>query len=131
MVLAKDRNTAYMNTSLIAVAVAASAEIFAGSLVVINASGYAAPGSTATGLKYFGRADEYVDNSTGVNGAKTVNVRRGVAFQWANDGSITQANLGATCYIVDDETVAATDGLGTRSAAGTIVAIDSDGVWVE
>lgn len=131
MALTKDRNTAYMDPGLIAVAVAAGSEIFAGALVVINASGYAAPGSAATGLTYFGRADEHVDNSAGLDGAVTVNVRRGKAFQWKNDGSITQASLGKTCYIVDDETVAATDGTGTRSAGGTIVQIDSDGVWVE
>ncbi|MGE4501979.1 MAG: hypothetical protein AB7D03_03815 [Thiomicrospira sp.] len=131
MALTKDRNTAWMNADLVAVAVAAGAKIYAGALVVINASGYAEPGSTATGLTYFGRADEYIDNTDGSNGAQVVKVRRGVAFGWANDGSITQAHLGATCYIVDDETVAATDGTGTRSAAGKIVSIDSDGVWVE
>jgi hypothetical protein len=31
---------------------------------------------------------------------------------------------------VDDETVAATNGGSTRSAAGTVVGIDDDGVWV-
>ena len=34
-------------------------------------------------------------------------------------------------YIVDDETVAKTDGTATRSAAGKVVGLDSDGVWVE
>lgn len=131
MALTKDRNTAYMTPGLVAVPVAASAKIYAGALVVINASGYAAPGSTATGLTYFGRADEFADNTEGANGAVTVLVRRGVAFGWANDGSITQAHLGKTCYIVDDETVAATDATGTRSAAGKIVAVDSVAVWVE
>lgn len=33
-----------------------------------------------------------------------------------------------TAYIVDDQTVAATDGTGTRSAAGRIVLIEWDGV---
>jgi hypothetical protein len=43
---------------------------------------------------------------------------------------IANANAGATCYIVDDNTVALTDGTGTRSAAGKIIRVDSDGVWV-
>ena len=45
--------------------------------------------------------------------------------------SVVQADLGKTCYIVDDETVAKTDGTATRSAAGKVVGLDSDGVWVE
>lgn len=58
-------------------------------------------------------------------------MRRRLAFKWANDGSITQAHLMKTAYIVDDQTVAATDGSGTRSPAGRILGIEADGVWVE
>ncbi|MNU06383.1 hypothetical protein D3C72_2515570 [compost metagenome] len=58
-------------------------------------------------------------------------MRRLKAFKWGNDGSITQAHLMKTAYIVDDQTLAATDGTGTRSAAGRIVGIDTDGVWIE
>lgn len=131
--LTGDRNTSSKEGKLIAVAVAASAEIFAGALVVANAAGYAAKGSTATTLTYLGRADEHVDNSAGANGDVTINVRRGMAFKWKNDGTdpVDQTMIGKTCYIVDDETVAKTDGTGTRSAAGIVLEIDSDGVWVE
>ena len=45
--------------------------------------------------------------------------------------AVVQADLGKTCYIYDDETVAKTNGSSARSAAGKIVGIDSDGVWVE
>lgn len=133
MALAEDRNTPQQDAGIIEPPVAASAVIYAGSLVVANASGYAAPGSTATTLTYLGRAEEYVDNSSGANGAKTVRVRRGKAFKFANAGGdpVTQASLGKVCYIVDDETVAATDGSSSRSAAGTVVGLDADGVWVE
>ncbi|MDW7643445.1 MAG: hypothetical protein SCI25_00220 [Desulfuromonadales bacterium] len=133
MALSADRNTPMKDGELIAVPVAATAKIYAGSLVVANATGYAAPGSTALNLTALGRAEEYKDNSAGADGALTVLVRRGKAFKFANDGvaPVTQAAVGKTCYIVDDETVAATDGTGTRSAAGTVIAVDSDGVWVE
>lgn len=133
MPLTKDRNTPMKDGELVSVPVAASSEIFAGSLVVANASGYAAPGSTATGLTYLGRADEHVDNGAGAAGDAAVLVRRGKAFKWTNSGTdpVTQAELGKTCYVVDDETVAASDGTGTRSAAGTVVGVDSDGIWVE
>lgn len=133
MALTADRNTPKSDAELIEVPVAAGAKIYAGSIVVANASGYAAPGSTATGLTYLGRAEEQVDNSAGANGAKTVLVARKQAFRFANSGTdaVTQASLGKACYIEDDETVAATNGTGTRSAAGIVVGIDSDGVWVE
>jgi hypothetical protein len=112
--------------------VAANAKIHAGALVAVNASGYAAPGSTATGLRSAGRAEEQVDNSGGADGAKNVTVRRGV-FKFKNSGAdpVGTAHVLGDCYIVDDETVAATDGTGTRSKAGKVLAVDTDGVWVE
>ncbi|WP_247739360.1 hypothetical protein [Pseudomonas aeruginosa] len=64
-------------------------------------------------------------------GAKVVRVRRLNAFKWANDGSVTQAHLMKPAYIVDDQTVAATDGTETRSPAGRIIGVEPDGVWVE
>lgn len=129
--LTRDRNTPLKNAEVIGVPAAAGAKLYAGALVVANATGYAAPGTTAVGLTYLGRAEESVDNTGGANGAATVLVRRLNAFKWGNDGSITQAHQGKTAYIVDDQTLAATDGAGTRSAAGRIVGIEPDGVWIE
>ncbi|MCC8341609.1 hypothetical protein LNN35_02190 [Pseudomonas stutzeri] len=129
--LTRDRNTPLKNAEIIGVPAAAGAKVHAGALVVANATGYAAPGTTAVGLTYLGRAEESVDNTSGANGAATVLVRRLNAFKWGNDGSITQAHQGKTAYIVDDQTLAATDGTGTRSAAGRIVGIEPDGVWIE
>ena len=42
----------------------------------------------------------------------------------------TATGLVAVCYIVDDQTVAKTDGSSARSKAGTIVNVDDQGVWV-
>jgi hypothetical protein len=39
--------------------------------------------------------------------------------------------IGNDCYIVDDQTVAKTNGTATRSIAGKIRAVDAQGVWVE
>lgn len=130
--LSADRNTPRRDGDLVDDPVASGAEIFAGALVALNSSGYAAPGSTATGLVARGRAEAYVDNSGGADGDTTVPVRRGV-FRWVNDGTDTvdRSHIGGQAYIVDDQTVAATDGSGTRSAAGEIVDVDSDGVWVD
>ncbi|WP_137971872.1 hypothetical protein [Pseudomonas sp. F(2018)] len=129
--LVRDRNTAQQIATILSVALAANAKVFAGGLTVVNASGWGVPGGTATNLTYVGRAEETVDNTGGANGAKSVPVRRLQAFKWVNDGSINQAHLMKTAYIVDDQTVAATDGTGTRSPAGRIVGIEADGVWVE
>jgi hypothetical protein len=133
MSLVEDRNTPSQDGELIVVPVATGVKCFAGGIACANASGFATPGTTATGLTYLGRFDESVDNTTGANGAVDAIVRRKKAFKWKNSGSdpVTQASLGKVCYIVDDETVAATSATNTRSAAGHVVEISADGVWVE
>lgn len=133
MALAADRNTPMKDGELIAAPVAANVKIYAGALVAANATGYATPGATATTLTYLGRAEESADNTGGADGAKTCLVRRRTAFKFKNSGAdaVTQASLGKACYIVDDETVAATNGGNTRSAAGIVVGLDADGVWVQ
>ncbi len=131
--LTADRNTPFKATDTLVVPMAANARVYAGALVAANAAGFAVPGSVATTLTYLGRAEQYVDNTGGADGAKTLLVRRGKAFKWANHAAdlVTQAELGKTVYIVDDATVAKTNGGNTRSAAGKVVQIESDGVWVE
>lgn len=127
--LARDRNTPLQDAGIVAVPMAAGVKIFAGSLVVANATGFAAPGLTDAAVTYIGRAEESADNTTGADGAQVVPVRRKVAFKWASDGTVTQAHLMKPAYIVDDQTVSADES--GRSLAGVIVSIDSDGVWVE
>lgn len=131
--LTKDRNTKRREPTLNNDPVAASTKIYAGSLVCINASGYAVPGSTSATLKARGVAQEQVDNSAGSAGALRVESRRGV-FPFANSTStdeITRADIGASAYIVDDQTVAKTSNSSARSVAGVIRDVDSDGVWIE
>lgn len=129
-----ERNTERQAGDVIGVPVAASTKVEAGKIACANATGYGVEGSTATTLTALGRFEETVDNSAGANGAKTVRVRRGV-FKLDNSATdpVTQASLGKTVYIEDDETVAATDGGNpvTKSAAGTCLGVESDGVWVE
>jgi hypothetical protein len=132
MALTKDRNTPQRNGNQLSLPVAANARIFAGSLVVVNAAGYAAPGSTANNVRAAGRAEHLADNTGGANGDIEILVSRGT-FKFKNSATdpVTQADLLADCYIEDDETVAKTNGGNTRSRAGTIVDLESDGVWVE
>lgn len=133
MPLTADRNTPRKDGETIVVPVAANKKIYAGALVAADASGYATPGATATTLTALGRAEESVDNTGGANGAKSVTVRRGVfLFKNSAGDPVTQAELGKTCYIVDDETVSKSNAGGnTQSVAGKVLGVGSDGVWVE
>lgn len=130
--LVADRNTPKKAAELLGFAMAANAKIYAGALVVANAAGFAAPGSVATTLTALGRAESFVDNTGGADGAKTVQVSRQNAFKFANHGAdlVVQADTGKTCYIVDDQTVAKTSGGATRSIAGKVLGVEADGVWV-
>lgn len=127
-----DRNTPHKEVQLLALLMAAGAVIHAGTLVAVGATGFATPGAVAADLTYVGMADEAVDNTAGADGDTTVIVRHGRAFKWANHGAdpVTQASLFKDCYIVDNQTVAATSGGATRSKAGKVVGVDADGVWV-
>jgi hypothetical protein len=129
--LNQDRNTPARDGSVLSIPVAGAKRIFTGSLVARDANGYATPGATSATLMGIGRAEEQADNSSGSDGDMTVAVRKGV-FRFGNDGTdtVTRAHIGQDCYIVDDQTVASTDGTGTRSVAGKVFDVDSEGVWV-
>lgn len=67
------------------------------------------------------------------DGIKATDLERGI-FQFANSAStnlIAKADIGATCYVVDNQTVAKTDNSSARAAAGKIIDVDAGGVWVE
>ena len=133
MALTKDRDTHRREGVQNSDPVAAATRIFAGSLVCLNASGFAVPGATATTLTARGRAEHQVDNRDGAAGDLMVETRRGV-FRFDNCAAtdeITRADILSECYIVDDQTVAKTDGTSTRSVAGIIQDVDEAGVWVE
>ena len=133
MALSADRNTPLKDAEIIGVGVGAGVKIYAGSLVAANAAGFAVPGAVAATLTYLGRAEEFVDNSAGADGAKTVEIRRKKAFKFANHGAdpVVQADIGKSCYIVDDQTVAHSSDTAARSVAGKVLGLEADGVWIE
>lgn len=105
--------------------------VYAGSLVCKNSSGHVVVGSASTTLIALGVATETKTNS-GSAGSTSVRYRQG-CFRFNNSSAgdaITIADVGADCYIVDDEQVAKTNGGSTRSRAGKIVDVDSSGVFV-
>lgn len=131
--LTAGRNTPHRDGDLVSLKVAAASKIYGGGIVMVSATGYAVRGQTGANLTYVGRAEATADNLVGANGDQTVLVKRRKAFKWANSSAdpITLADLFKTAYVVDDETVARTANSGARSAAGKIIGVDDDGIWVE
>ncbi len=131
--LTEGRNTSARDGDTRNFGLAAAAVIYPGALAALDASGNLVPGSTATTLTAVGRAESLVDNTAGAAGDLDCDVRIGV-FKYANSTAgdlIAAADIGANCFIVDDQTVAKTDGTGTRSVAGKIYDVDAQGVWVQ
>lgn len=114
-------------------AVAAGVRCFKGGIAVLNAAGFLQPATTALGLTLAGIFEEDVDNTGGANGAKRTSARQGV-FKVNNSAAtdlLTLVDIGKPCFLVDDNTVAKTNGTNTRSAGGVVIGVDPDGVWFD
>lgn len=125
------RNTKRRNADQVEALVNPAATIHAGTLITrLTANGNAVPGGTASAGPVVGVAERTV---TG-DGTARVPYRRG-CFQFENSATtdeITAGDIGKNCFVVDDQTVAKTDGGGAaRQVAGKIIDVDAGGVWVE
>jgi len=142
MALTQGRKTQERDGKHFSFGVKANAVIHQGGLVMLAAglaiaarsgqgADQAAQQADAATLKVVGIAEEG-QTGTAVDGEARVPVKRGT-FLFKNSGggdAITAADIEADCYAVDDETVAKTSNTNTRAKAGTIVDVESDGVWV-
>lgn len=121
--LTADRNTKRRDGDLFSFEAAKA--IYAGALVAINADGKAVP-ATAAGTACAGVAQHQAA------AGEPVLVRRGV-FNFedgADDAALTRADIGATAYVADDQTVKKAAGTPAASVAGIVVDVDAEGVWV-
>ena len=122
--LAADRNTPRAEDGLILdLPMAAASILYAGAIACRDAAGNAVKGTTSTTLKALGRAEARADNSAGIAGAINAQIRTGI-FRFANSTAgdlIAALDIGNDCFIVDDQTVAKTNGTSTRSRAGKIM----------
>jgi len=112
--------------------IAATERLFVGAIVMRDAAGLLVAGQTATGLVGVGCASVETDNRLGADSDLSASYKPGT-FRYANSTAadeITAADIGSVAYVVDDQTVAKTDGTATRSAAGFIDNVDAQGVWV-
>lgn len=133
--LTADRNTPARSGDSVSMTLAAGQKAYAGGLAAWGTGGNAYTGTTwgtTTAAKY-GGVGRFAAQVDATSAAKTVPIDRGI-FRFGNSASTDQiknSDIGTTCYIVDDQTVAKTSGDGNRSAAGKVWFVDSDGVWVD
>ena len=132
--LATDRDTKRREGIQEGYPVKAAAKIYAGAIGAVDATGYAVPGGVATTLKCVGVSVARYDNTAGASGdliAVFDKRPHWLANSTAGD-LIVLTDVGASCYIVDDQTVAKTNGTSTRSVAGKIVNVSASlGVLVD
>ena len=135
--LTADRHTPEREGGTYSYPIASNTLCYAGGLATVNASGYVRPG-TVDGASptsvTVGRFCRRYDNRTAaeqINQATVAEVEYGI-FRWDNyvTDPVTVASILDPCYVLDDHTVAATSATNTRTVAGTVMAVDSDGVWV-
>ena len=133
MPLAADRNTPQREGDEYDFVPLAGNAIYRGAIVALNASNQLVRGAAATGLRCIGVAQtSTLDQGYQVGGV--IRVRRGT-FRFRNSAAgeaITLADVGAQCFIADDDQVQRTNpGGNTRSACGIVRAVDAGGVWVQ
>jgi hypothetical protein len=104
-ILAADKAVEYTDGVELAFPVINADCIYGGSLVCVNAAGYALPGSDTAGLIFEGVAMNRADNTLGAAGAINVNLRRRGLFKVTLATAITIANVGDNVFLVDDESV--------------------------
>jgi hypothetical protein len=128
--LTQDRNTPRAEGDERTGLLGLNQSIFAGSILMRNAVGDLIEGAVATGSFGVGVAQERLASTTA--GVTPIRYRPGV-HRFANSAAgdlIAKVDIGTVCYIVDDQTVAKTNGTNTRSPAGVVDSVDAQGVWV-
>lgn len=117
--------------NLVVVGQKTATTLYVGGIVCTDATGFAVPGATASGLKIMGvltsnqpwlsPANSFTNS--GASGSQRLNVLQGT-FAFKNSGTdpVAQADVGATVYIEDDETIAKT--ASGKSAAGRFIELD-------
>ena len=136
MALTAGRKVQYRPGLVRSFPVKAGAQIWQGGLVMLIAgvAAAAAPGANsgvAATEVIVGVAEHSVLGGAS-DGLVRVTVRTGeyLMNNSASGDLIALSNVGSAAYVVDDETVALTSNTNVRPKAGTIVDVESDGVWV-
>ncbi len=113
----------------------AASKVLKGTIVAIDSSGYALAAALLAGgtARVLGVALATCDNTSGASGDLRAEVGVGIYGPFKNSTSgdlIDEGDIGATCYVVDNQTVALTSATSTRAVAGTVEEVTSAGVYV-
>ena len=130
--------TEYRDGYLIPVPMKAAAIALMGTFAMVDANGYGISSSTAVAAtqKCLGVWEGTADNSLGADGDLhgLVSRKKAFLFKNLNTDAVTQADIGATVYVADNQTIAKTHNTNARPAAGMFLGFDTeypDHVWVE
>jgi hypothetical protein len=130
MVAANDQMTPRRDGGAYGYPVKGATRIFSRTLVAVTATGLAVPGGTAGAVAIVGVAAHHADNRFGPDADGKIRVDREV-FTFAFSGTApTFANIGASVYAVDDNTVSLDSSAGVRLKAGTLDGIEDGTPWI-
>ena len=118
--LTRDRATSYREGIEVEFPVAAATKIYAGSMVCVNAAGFAVPAADTSGYRFAGVALEQVDNTAGADGVKMIRLRRTGVFEF-DAAALSQAKVGNAMYSVNDQTFGDTGSVTNHIAVGVLV----------
>ena len=108
-----------------------TSKIYAGALVCVDADGYLVPGADTAGLIFVGWATQQVDNTSGDDGDLNCTVQRRGLVKCAI-AAATQANVGDSVFLVDDNTVGLAATTTNDIYCGIIAGyVDTTHVWVD
>lgn len=107
--------------------VLAGVRIFGGTMIGVTAALAAVPAGHVSAVALVGFAEEAIDNRDGATGDQMINAKKGVTL--IPLAGATAADIGKTVYASADDTFTLT--AGALLVAGTIDAIDADGVWLK
>lgn len=124
---------------LVSKPIADNVHIYNGAMVMGDANDRvvpAAPGSGVTaGHKVIGVADGDYDNTVAGHTAGAFNVRiKQGCFKFNNSTAgeaLAAADVGKLCYAADDNVVQKDSSTSTAPIAGTVVMVETTGVWVQ
>jgi hypothetical protein len=123
----------YTSGDTMSFSVEESTTLYLGALVMVNAAGYAIPGSDTAGGIFQGiNLSEKVDNSSGSDGDATVVLTRSGCYLMTFDTAITIANVGDNVFLVDDQTVDVVGNVSNAIYCGIITKyVTTTTAWVD
>lgn len=130
--------TEFRDGELIPVPLKADAIVLQGTFALVDATGFAISSTTAVAgtQKCLGVWDNSADNTDGEDADRIACVRRNKQFLFANlaTDAVTQADIGSTVYVADNQTIAKSSDTDARPVAGKFMGFDTqytEYVWVE